>query len=103
MSHYQDSATVIVDDVEYEVEADLSEGTERRRVRAMSTTSSVEGFTLWGGTLRVPDEGAAWSIERSDRPQLRMPDGREAGFTVDNNSDLGTGLLRITGNGDPPF
>lgn len=102
MSHYQGAATVIVDEVEYEVEADLQADPGSSRVRSMGSVSADKGLGSWRGRLNVPDKGAARSIHQGGVVRIRLPNGLEGNFLA-SGDDLGAGQVEITGSGPAPF
>jgi hypothetical protein len=100
MGEYQGDVTVIADGAEYRATADLrSWGEEDAPLRPEETP----GLTDWNGKIEIAaGEDEAWSVMDAEAHQLRMPDGRTSGFVVSRRY-FGTGILLITGSGEPPF
>jgi hypothetical protein len=100
MGEYQGDVTVIADGAEYPATADLrSWGEEDAPLRP----EEAPGLTDWNGRIEIAaGEDEAWSVMDAEAHQLRMPDGRTSGFVVSRRY-FGTGILLITGNGEPPF
>ncbi|WP_406300089.1 hypothetical protein OG948_33555 [Embleya sp. NBC_00888] len=91
---YQGPATIVVDEVEIPVSADL-------RVEAPS-----QALPGWRGSLQAdsPNEDL-WPVavrNAPGNPSLRLPDGSTGEFVATNMS-MGSGSLRIVGSGPAPF
>jgi hypothetical protein len=90
MSNYQGPATLIAGESTIEVHATLS--------------SSRSGeVRQWGGSVQTGDVTEAFfaAMENGD-VTLRLPDGKE-GVVVATHTAIGSGRLRVTGNGTIPF
>lgn len=101
MGTYQGPATVTVDGVEHEAEADLRSDSGRQQVRSFGASSSVQGLVSWGGTLDLDDDGAAWAILNGGVLTLTLPTGAQGQFLARHYSVGGPIVIR--GNGAPPF
>lgn len=90
MSNYQGPATLIAGDSSIEVVATLS-GSRSGDVRQ------------WGGSAQTDEvaEGFFAAMEGGG-VTIRLPDGRE-GEVVATHTAIGSGRLRISGNGVIPF
>ncbi|MET9480571.1 DUF4873 domain-containing protein [Streptomyces sp. SID3212] len=90
MSNYQGPATLIAGDSAIEVVATLS-GSRSGDVRQ------------WGGSAQTGEvaEGFLAAMESGD-VTIRLPDGQE-GVVVATTTAIGSGRLRISGNGVIPF
>jgi hypothetical protein len=90
MSNYQGPATLIAGESTIEVHATLS--------------SSRSGeVRQWGGSVQTGDAAEDFfaAMEKDD-VRLRLPDGQE-GVVVATHTAIGSGRLRVTGNGAIPF
>ncbi|WP_143673020.1 hypothetical protein, partial [Streptomyces sp. b94] len=90
MRTYEGPATVLVDGMEYEVEATLELRTEQVPVPG---GGKLRGLSEWRGTLHAQDDGAAWGIYEADQPVIRI-DGRE-GLFISTNTQVGSNEIEI--------
>lgn len=103
MGEYQGEVTVIADGVEYPATADLRSWGEQDEAKSSLPPEEAPGLTDWNGKIDIEaGEDGAWNVMDAEAHRLRMPDGRTGGFVVSRRY-FGTGILLITGSGDPPF
>lgn len=98
MDTFEGEATVVADGTEYPSQAKLWRRTEHVRSQSFGGPSSSQGFTSWGGTIKV--EGDAFAVQQAEDLQLSIV--RASSFTI-TDGNLNTGVLRINGSGDAPF
>ncbi|ATW47366.1 hypothetical protein ACWGJT_28525 [Streptomyces xantholiticus] len=102
MGEYQGDVTVIADGAEHSATADLRSWAELPEAVPLAPEEAA-GLTDWNGKIDVAaGEDAAWGVMDAEERLLRMPDGRTGDFVVSRRY-FGTGILLITGSGDPPF
>ncbi|MEW2636130.1 hypothetical protein AB0903_31935 [Streptomyces sp. NPDC048389] len=101
MGEYQGDVTVIADGAEYPATADLRSWGEQEDSPPLP--EEAPGLTDWNGKIEIlAGEDGAWNVMDAEAHRLRMPDGRTSGFVVSRRY-FGTGILLITGSGEPPF
>jgi hypothetical protein len=89
--HYEGSATIVLDGAEIPVDATMS-------------VHGTAALPSWGGVLRAdPDAADLWAVHEAEQPVVRLPNGREGNFLLRADANLTTGMLTISGSGNPPF
>ncbi|QXE36966.1 hypothetical protein KQY30_24900 [Streptomyces sp. GMY02] len=89
MTTYHGPASVLIDNAEYEVTAQLVITLDRN-------------LKEWHGSLQTDGEEAAWNIWDADQPRLSINGGTEGDFIV-TNYQTGSNELIIQGSGPAPF
>ncbi|WP_328540623.1 hypothetical protein [Streptomyces sp. NBC_00344] len=87
MTTYQGPVTVVADDVDVTMQADLS--------------VAKEGH--WGGRLSDYEDADMFKVLASDSALMRLPDGKQGRFVLEGKLAPGQTAMGVLGSGPAPF
>ncbi|WP_327686555.1 hypothetical protein [Streptomyces sp. NBC_00467] len=90
MTTYQGPVTVVADDVEATMQADLF-------------VSDRGGTKSWGGHLSDYDDADMFKVLTSDTAVMRLSSGQEGRFVLEGKLTPGQTTMGVRGSGPAPF
>ncbi|WP_328315523.1 hypothetical protein [Streptomyces sp. NBC_00388] len=87
MTTYQGPVTVVADDVEVSMQADLS----------------IDKGGHWGGRLSDYEDSDMFKVLASDTALMRLPGGQQGRFVLEGKLEPGQTAMDVLGSGPAPF